>query len=290
MATTIINDCGIETLPGSVSFKSFTAVDASFTFLDKAACISDTLLLYHTVANGENSWNWFVDGILKNTTPNYLISYNTNSTKTIKLVTANEACSDSTEQIFVLEYDNIKSNFTINNSVICPNEQIAFTDTSSGNITSWNWSFGNGQSSNVKNPLNQIYPIVNFPINTGSNYTDYNVRLIVGNSIPCYDTSYKNVRVASNCFIQVASAFTPNGDGLNDFLYPLNAYKAIDLVFKVYNRFGKLIYVSNDNISKWEGKFQGKDQPTGTYVWTLDYTEKDSGKKVSLNGTAVLIR
>ena len=287
---TIINDCGIETLPGSVSFTSFSAVDASFTFFDKAACISDTLFLYHTVANGENKWNWFVDGVLKNNTANYILPYNNNSTKIIKLVTANEACSDSTEQTFTLEYNHIKSKFNVNNSIVCPNETVSFIDTSSGNINAWNWTFGNGQTSNIKNPPNQIYPIVNYPINTGSNYTDYTVRLIVGNSIPCYDTSYQKIRVASNCFIQVASAFTPNGDGLNDFLYPLNAYKATDIIFKVYNRFGQLLFVSYDNVSKWEGRFQGKDQPSGNYVWTLDYIEKDSGKKISLNGTSVLIR
>ena len=287
---TIINDCGIETLQGSVSFKSFSAVNASFTSFDKAACVSDTLFLYHTIANGENSWMWYVDDILKNTTANYNITYNTNSTKKIKLVTANEACLDSTEQTFNLEYDDIKSKFSINNPVICPNETVSFADTSSGNITTWNWLFGNGQTSSDKTPLNQMYPIRNYPINTGSNYTDYTVRLIVGNSIPCYDTSYKKVRVASNCFIQVASAFTPNGDGLNDFLYPLNAYKAVNIEFKVFNRFGRLIYVSYDNVSKWEGKFRGQDQPSGTYVWTLDYTEKDSGKKVSIKGTSVLIR
>ena len=287
---TIINDCGIETLPGFVSFKSFSAVNASFTSFDKAACLKDTLFLYHSIANGENSWKWFVDGILKNNQPLYSITYNTNSTKNIKLVTANEACTDSSEQTFNLEFDNIKSKFSLNNSVICPNELVSFSDTSSGNISSWNWFFGNGQTSTDKNPPNQIYPIVNYPFNSGSNYTDYDVRLIVNNTIPCYDTSFQSVRVASNCFIQVASAFTPNGDGLNDFLYPLNAYKAFNIIFKVFNRFGNLIFVSYDNISKWEGRLKGQNQPTGTYIWTLDYTDKDSGKKVSLTGTSVLIR
>lgn len=287
---TIINDCGIETLPGSVNFKSFSAVNASFTSFDKAACVSDTLFLYHTIANGENSWKWYVDDVLKNATANYNIPYNTNSTKKIKLVTANEACSDSTEQTFNLEYDDIKSKFIIENPIVCPNETVSFKDTSSGKIISWSWLFGNDQSSTAKNPANQMYPIGNYPINTGSNYTDYTVRLIVGNAIACYDTSYNKLRVASNCFIQVASAFTPNADGLNDFLYPLNAYKAVNIEFKVFNRFGKLIYISYDNVSKWEGKFRGQDQPSGTYVWTLDYIEKDSGKKINLKGTSVLIR
>lgn len=287
---TIINDCGIETLPGSVSFQSYTAVNASFTSNDKAACISDTLLLYHTVANGENKWNWFVDGILQNTNPNYSIPYNTNSTKLIKLYTTNGVCSDSTEQSFTLEFDKITSKFIVSNSIVCPTETVSFKDTSTGKINSWNWIFKNGQTSSDQNPPSQFYPVSNYPINTGSNYTDYLPMLIVGNATPCYDTSYQSIRVPSNCLIQVASAFTPNGDGLNDFLYPLNAYKATNIVFKVFNRFGRLVYFSTNNTSKWEGKFRGQDQPTGTYVWTLDYTDKDTQKNISLNGTVVLIR
>ena len=287
---TIINDCGIETLPGSVNFNSYSAVNPSFTFFDKASCISDTLFLYHTVANAENKWNWFVDGVLSSTTPNYKYIYNTNSTKDIKLVVSNPVCADSSSQQFLLEYDNIKSQFTISNPIVCPNETVVYKDSSNGNITSWNWSFGNGFTSVAKDPIAQLYPIPSFPINTGSNYTDYKVQLIVGNLIPCYDTTFKNIRVTSNCYINVASAFTPNGDGLNDFLYPLNAYKATNIIFRVFNRFGRLIFLSNDNVSKWEGKLSGVNQPTGTYVWTLDYIDKDSGKKVSLNGTSVLIR
>jgi gliding motility-associated-like protein len=90
--------------------------------------------------------------------------------------------------------------------------------------------------------------------------------------------------------VEVATAFTPNGDGLNDFLYPINAYKAINLQFRVFNRFGQLIFESRDFTKRWDGTVQGQKQQAGTYVWTLDYVDKDTGKSISTKGFSVLIR
>ena len=94
----------------------------------------------------------------------------------------------------------------------------------------------------------------------------------------------------NNCFIAVPSAFTPNSDGLNDFLYPLNAYKAVGLSFSVYNRFGQRLFYTNDWIKKWDGTFKGQGADPGTYVWVLTYTDRDTNKRVEQKGTTVLIR
>jgi gliding motility-associated-like protein len=77
---------------------------------------------------------------------------------------------------------------------------------------------------------------------------------------------------------------------LNDFLYPLNAYKASNLSFRVFNRLGGIVFETTSFGAKWDGNFGGKNQPSGTYVWILEYTDKESGRKFSLNGTTVLIR
>ena len=86
------------------------------------------------------------------------------------------------------------------------------------------------------------------------------------------------------------TAFTPNNDGLNDYLYPLNAYKANNLHFMVYNRFGQLIFHSEDWTKKWDGKLKGIQQPSGVYVWTLAYDDADTKKHIFKQGTTVLIR
>ncbi|MDE3144151.1 MAG: gliding motility-associated C-terminal domain-containing protein, partial [Bacteroidota bacterium] len=106
----------------------------------------------------------------------------------------------------------------------------------------------------------------------------------------CYKSFKNNITVLPNCYIAVPSAFTPNGDGLNDYLYPLNAYKADHLIFRVFNRFGQIVFETRDWTVKWDGTYKSLQQPSGTYVWTLDYTDMDTGKKVSKKGTTVLIR
>ena len=122
-----------------------------------------------------------------------------------------------------------------------------------------------------------------------SNYT-VPVRLIVSNNIPCSDTAIKIVTVVWNCYIDVPSAFTPNNDGLNDFLYPLNAYKTTNLKFSVYNRFGERVFYSENRLQKWDGKFKGKALDIGTYVWILSYYDLEKNKSVERRGTTVLIR
>ena len=65
--------------------------------------------------------------------------------------------------------------------------------------------------------------------------------------------------------------------------------KTID--FKLYNRYGNLIFESHDLNNGWNGTFNGLEQPTGTYVWYLDYAlVHGDGKLIERKGTCVLIR
>ncbi len=98
------------------------------------------------------------------------------------------------------------------------------------------------------------------------------------------------MKVLKSCYIAVPTAFTPNGDGLNDYLYPVNAYKADNLEFKVYNRVGQLVFETKDWTVKWDGKIKSEPQDSGIFIWTLKYTNRDTGKKVFQKGSTVLIR
>ena len=114
--------------------------------------------------------------------------------------------------------------------------------------------------------------------------------MIVQNNLGCYDTAVQKIVVTNSCYIAVPNAFTPNNDGLNDYLYPLNAYKAKDLLFKVYNRVGQLIFETRDWNKKWDGRFKGQAADPATYVWILIYTDGDTGKKIQQKGSTILIR
>lgn len=295
---TLYNDCGVETPVSFIGFIAYNNVDASFTNSNKITCTSDTLFLNHIVNNDENKFTWYVNGNIASYTPTLIIPYTTNSTKQIKLITSNPLCADTSSQTFTLQFDKIKAAMQVSNTIVCPTDNIVFTNLSTGNITNWTWNFGNNTplylgsippAQNYNLPAIKANPTTGNPMLTGDNYYKTKATLVVSNSTPCYDSVEQELTITSNCLIQVPSAFTPNRDGLNDYLYPLNTYKASELQFRVYNRWGRLMYETTGN-GKWEGKFLGVAQPAGTYVWTLDYTDKDTGKKFNLKGTVVLIR
>ncbi|MBE7174709.1 MAG: gliding motility-associated C-terminal domain-containing protein, partial [Williamsia sp.] len=166
--------------------------------------------------------------------------------------------------------------------VLCqPADSATFTDASQGAITSWQWNFGNGSVSTLQNPLTQQYAT--------ASHTSYTVVLSVADSAGCSDTAYHSVKVVNSCFIAVPSAFTPNGDGVNDYLYPMNAYKATGLLFRVFSRYGQLLFETRDWERKWDGRRNGSLLPAGVYVWQLTYTD-DLHKRNMLKGSVLLIR
>jgi gliding motility-associated-like protein len=279
---TIINECNLETITGdNLSFSTKDTVSARFNYTIKNTCKSDSVFLSHTGTNQVTSWSWTMNNSTPSNLQNPVFVYTSSGSQTARLVVSNGVCTDSAVATFTLP-EKVKANFIAPVS-LCPEDMAVFKDTSAGNATAWLWDFGNGNTSVAKDPPAQVYPPT-------TSDRSYNVRLIVKNNINCADTITKQLNVLYNCFIGVPSAFTPNDDRLNDFLYPINAYKARDLYFRVYNRFGQMIFSSRDFTKKWDGTFNGIKQQTGVYVWMLDYINIDTNKPYSSKGTTLLIR
>jgi gliding motility-associated-like protein len=166
---------------------------------------------------------------------------------------------------------------------LCPRfDSVFFKDMSSGEISKWSWDFGNGKTDTIADPPAQYY-------SSSGSQVGFTVKLTVGDSSGCMDSANHPLSVVPNCYITVPSAFTPNHDGKNDYLYPLNAYKASNLIFKIFNRNGQLLFEGRSITNKWDGSFGGAPQPAGTYVWMLEYTDEKK-ERISLKGTTVLIR
>ena len=279
---TIIDECGQETPAGAVlNFDTKDTVNAAFTYTLRYGCLRDTVIYAHNGANSVNTWQWSFDNLRTSNLQNPTITYALFGLKQTRLFVSNGVCSDTSSQSILLD-NALKAGFEASN-VVCPGDQALFRDSSTGIIISWNWSFGNGNSSSLKVPPPQTFapPLVT---------TSVLVQLTVQNNIGCTSTVTQKILIPNNCYIAVPNAFTPNGDGLNDYLYPLNAYKTRNLVFRVYNRFGQLLFESKDWTHKWDGNFNGQGADPGTYVWTLQYIYTDTGQKVEKKGTTILIR
>ena len=249
-------------------------------FPDTSVCVGKPVRL--GVSN-RVSYLWSPpEGLSNPTISNPIAKPNVTTIYTVK-VTDSSGCTDTAQvQIKVLNERELKAGIKGPEIFCRPSDSASFEDNSKGVITKWSWNFGNGQVDTINDPPIQYYSIP-------ANEDDYIVRLAIADTSGCTDTAYHFIKVVGNCYIAVPTAFTPNGDGLNDYLYPVNAYKATNLLFRVYNRGGQLIFETKDWSRKWDGTFHGAPQATGIYVWTLEYNDA-SNEKVSLKGTSALIR
>ena len=90
--------------------------------------------------------------------------------------------------------------------------------------------------------------------------------------------------------VRLPAAFTPNGDGHNDVFRVPPGIPVTILRFAVYNRQGMMVFYTTNVALGWDGTYDGKPQPTGTYVWFVEYNNpvtKEVGEK---QGTVVLVR
>lgn len=279
----LIDECGQTTVVGAtLNFKIQHVTTANINQQVKPGCKSDTLLLSHNGNNAVTQWKWTLDNGNTSNLQNPTFLFNSFGKQHTLLFVTNGYCSDtSSTEINLLDYT-VKAGLSIPDT-LCLQDSLQLLDKSSTNTKQWKWDFGNGVTSNLQQPIGIYYQ-------PNAQKNSYIIRLVVTNSFNCTDTTYKKVTVLPSCYVDIPSGFTPNGDGLNDYLYPLNAFKAEKLSFKIFNRFGQVIFETNNWLNRWDGRYNGELQQSGTYVWTLDYIHKDTGKSFHLKGTTVLIR
>jgi gliding motility-associated-like protein len=119
--------------------------------------------------------------------------------------------------------------------------------------------------------------------------------VIASDTTGCADTVHLKIG-ALNCasYIDAPEAFSPNGDGVNDY-FTLFANRIADYDVRIYNRWGELVFEDtnladlNDMSKGWDGSYQGKPQNVGTFVYYLTATD-DYGKKISKKGNITLLR
>lgn len=145
---------------------------------------------------------------------------------------------------------------------------------------SYNWS----PSDYLTNP-NVADPSATFP-DTG-NYT----YVLTGTTKQgCMAKDTINILVVNEGSLFVPTAFSPNGDGINDVLRPsIIGYTQID-AFRIFNRYGQLVYASARNMNPgWDGTLHGKLCDMGTYFWNITATNF-LGEKVTKKGDVTLVR
>jgi gliding motility-associated-like protein len=130
-------------------------------------------------------------------------------------------------------------------------------------------------------------PLKFSPMFKGSADKQYTIAIKSISGCITVDTLY--VKIFKNVKIYVPTAFTPNNDGLNDYLKPQSVgIKQINY-FRIYNRWGQFLFDLKSNPLGWDGKIGGKPQSTQTFVWMAEGIGIDN-RTYHEKGSVVLIR
>jgi gliding motility-associated-like protein len=143
--------------------------------------------------------------------------------------------------------------------------------------TNYSWSPGTG--------LNN--PFIPNPIITVS--SDMTFTVTASTPAGCEGEATVNIKVFRGPEIYMPTGFTPNGDGKNDKFKPFPVGITKLNYFRVYNRWGALVYSTARLNEGWDGRIGGIDQPAGTFVWMVQGVARD-GKVITKKGTVTLIR
>lgn len=232
-------------------------------FIPGEACIADSFRVTNQTTNGV-SYKWdFGDGNTSTQVePGH--KYNNIGFYTIKLWAYNSAtCNKVDSTSLTIEVrPSPTASFTYLPLVPITNEPYSFTNTSQ-NAALYNWNFGDGTGSQENNPSH-------FYKRTG----EYIVCLIASNKEGCTDTICKPILADVRPLADIPNAFSPNGDGKNDILYVRGA--AIQTVnLKIYNRWGQMVFETNDMNIGWDGTYKGKPQEMEAYAYVLHVTFVD---------------
>lgn len=243
---------------------------------DTIICNKTTAILFGSALNlsGTVNYSWAPAGTLSSPLT-AVTAANPNSTQQYFLtVTDNYGCNFSvTDSVWVFMQDSVKA-FAGNDTIAIINRQHQLFATGGA---SYLWS--------PATPLNN--PFIQNPQAVLPNNTYFTV--LVTDSIGCTGTDDIFVKVYEGPTYYLPNSFTPNGDGRNDVFFPTPVGIRSTDYFRVFNRYGQLMYQTKEYMQGWDGTIKGKPSASGTYVWMIKGIDKN-GAVIEMKGTVILLR
>lgn len=155
--------------------------------------------------------------------------------------------------------------------------QLFASETSTSGVTQFTWSPSYGLNNGfIYNPVALL---------------DKDMVYRVTGTTPdgCFATDEIKIRVIKGPDIYVPNSFTPNGDGLNDVLRPIPVGIKQFNYFKIFNRWGQLVYSSNNPKQGWDGKIKGVLQVNTSFVWLAEGVDY-KGNVIQRKGSGIALQ
>jgi gliding motility-associated-like protein len=219
-------------------------------------CIGSNATL---TAQGASTYTWQpTTGLSSNVGSSVIVTPTATTTYTITGIDS-VGCVDSTNVLVTLAtLPKVSFFMTIPN--YCQTQQVQFKDTLPLEAD-YLWSFGDGATGGSSDPIHTyVLP---------GNYT---VKLLVTDSVGCTDTSSEDETIQATGVIAVPNAFTPSANGDNNYFAPhmlCESYSNYNL--EIFNRWGQVLFQTNDLSAGWNGRYNGVLEPVGVYIYYIEF-------------------
>jgi gliding motility-associated-like protein len=246
------------------------------TELDQRICYGDSVLLNAITNEPLATLTWNL-GQVNNTYTNPII------TQTYTVTVSLGSCS-STGDITITVMPLPDAGFSyIPNPITVENTEVEFTQFNTFEGEVYIWDFSDGGSSSIEAPIH-VYPEIGD--------ITYSVQLTVIDSIGCVDSSNTQVTIFDVIVYYIPNAFTPDSDDFNETFQPVftSGFDPQDYHLMIFNRWGEIIFESYNHGIGWDGTYNGKIVQDGVYVWTVEFGELISDKRIVDTGTITLLR
>lgn len=270
-----------DRIPLEVDVPDSVALTATATVDPAEICAGKTVQL-HASSNAAETYQWSpTEGLDNPSSPDPVAKPAASTTYQVTTSSQNH-CQTATASVQVVVHDNPEidagPDLTVPTGSV-----VTLAPKGSADITSWDWSPATYLScTTCENPAvtprsNMVYVVQ------------------VGNAFGC--TSSDSLKVNLVCDegkVFIPNTFTPNGDGQNDLFYPRGLGVKTVVYFRIYNRFGQLVYERerfqlNDQSAGWDGKMKGVALSPDVFVYTAEMI-CDNDKIFKLSGNITLLR
>ncbi|MBI2731231.1 MAG: gliding motility-associated C-terminal domain-containing protein [Sphingobacteriales bacterium] len=240
---------------------------------DKRICFDDTTQLNAQIIASRFTWSP-QSNILNGNTLNPLVFPNTTTDYIITVRDTLGCPKPVSDTVTVTVIPPIQA-FGGNDTNIVINQPLQLIATGG---TIYNWQPATGlNNTNIYNPVAIL-----------QNSQQYIVKVSTPEGCFAFDTINVRVFITPPSFF-VPNAFTPNTDGRNDTFKPIAAGISVFKYFRIYNRWGQLVFSTNRLKDGWDGTLKGREQPLGVYVWVAEGITF-TGITIKEKGTVALIR
>lgn len=262
--------CSIE---DSVLIKVIEKVEGE-AYPDTVVCINDEIQLH---ARGGTAYSWTPASLVSN--PNDSITFTRPSANAIfTVVISNSTCIPDTQQVVV----DILSRPEVDagrDTILISGQSHTLTPSSSRPVH-YIWTPSPSLScSECQNP-----------VATPTQTTWYYVEGIDANGCPAIDSV--RIQIIDECngdIVLVPNAFTPNNDMANDKLFVYGQLISKINIFRVFNRWGELVFETDDITQGWDGTYKGQPVNSGVYVYYVDAICINGGQTIK-KGNVTLMR